>query len=51
MVLIFFAVALMLLHSKLASQLVLLHFIRIIDIIRILRFFLSHTLRRQFDTV
>ncbi|MNS63670.1 hypothetical protein D3C72_967720 [compost metagenome] len=41
----------MLLSSKLAGQFVLLHFVGIIYVIRIARFFLSHTLGRQFNPV
>jgi hypothetical protein len=43
-VLIVFAIALILLRGELASQLILLHFIGIIFVLRLARFFFSHTL-------
>ncbi len=49
--LVFFAIALMLLGGELARQFILMHFINVIFILILARFFLSHTLRRQLNTV
>ena len=49
--LIVLTVALILLRSELAGQLVLLHFISIIVVLRLARFFFSHALGRQLDAI
>ncbi len=49
--LVFFAIALMLLRGELARQFILMHFINVIFILILACFLLSHTLRRELDTV